>query len=117
MLDKQDFKVKTLTPQSITEKAKTKCKTRDDQYQSLLNRLALSNRILIAEPLTGSKAIDEDRYQLTVNIKVPGQWTCGEIQKVLEVTEDWSWRGVLDAATLAELEALLDSVASREVAE
>lgn len=82
--------------------------------QNLLSRPALSNRILIAEPLVGSKVIDEDRYQLTVNIKVPGQWRGPEIQRVLKLSEAWSWRGILDAATLAELEALLDAVASGE---
>lgn len=80
--------------------------------QSLLNKIALSNRILLAEPIAGSKAIDLGRYGLRVNLQVPGQWTRPEVETVLEITGDWSWGGVLDLQTLAELESLLDSVAS-----
>lgn len=80
--------------------------------QRLLNRLALSNRILLAEPIAGNKAIVEGRYGLRVSLQVPGQWRRAEVQRVLELTEDWSWGGVLDLQILAELESLLSSVAS-----
>jgi len=82
-----------------------------DRKEDLLTRLVLSNRILTAEPIPTSQAVSPGRYRLTVSIAVPGQWSCSEIQRVLEITQDWGWGGVLDLGRLREIEQLLDAVA------
>jgi len=88
-----------------------------NKKQDLVARLALSNRILAAEPVPDSQAVAPNRYQLRVNVVVPGQWTRSEIEAVLEITQDWCWRGIFDLKRLREIEELLDAVASRGGAE
>lgn len=82
------------------------------QKKELLEAVTLCNRILLAQPIPDREAIEPGRYQLIVNIKIPGQWRRDEIDRVLDLTAEWGWGGVLDAKTLAQLERLLDAVAA-----
>jgi len=98
--------------QSYTILNKTQSETYRNQ-ENLLTKLALKNRILTAEPIAPNQAVSPGRYQINICIKVPGQWSRREIERVLELTDDWGWDGVLDLKTLAEIQTLLDAVASR----